>query len=57
LQWRGKDATLPTPMLPVVETGPLAVRIHNTANANCWGANFSPPFDHNEGGMLKAKTP
>jgi len=56
VQWRGKDATLPTPMLPVSEGGSLSVRVHNSTNSNCWGADFQPPFDRNDETTLKAKT-
>ncbi len=57
--FKGKEGNLDlTPAtLPLSEAGPVSVRVHNTDNSNCWGADFSVPFKKNTEEMFKGKTP
>lgn len=58
LQWKGRNADLPLPGLPLNDTDAISVRIHNGANQNCWGADFSPnQVSKNDTKVFKAKLP
>jgi hypothetical protein len=57
--FKGKDGALDltAATLPLSAAGPVSVRVHNSDNANCWGADFSTPFTKNSDGLFKGKTP
>lgn len=56
--WRGKGNNLPMPSLPLDQGGPVQVRVHNSSNSNCWGADFpSPTTLKNDSKTFKAKLP
>ncbi|MDG2307530.1 MAG: PQQ-dependent sugar dehydrogenase [Candidatus Binatia bacterium] len=58
VQWKGKGNNLQLPSLPLSQTDDVSVRVHNSANANCWGANFAPSTTvRNDAKVFKAKTP
>ncbi len=40
--WKGKDAALALPALPLDASAPVSVRVLNSSNGFCWGADFAP---------------
>lgn len=56
LLWKGKGTNLPLPALPLPQTGDVSVRVHNSSNGNCWGADFPPSTTiKNDAKVFKAK--
>jgi hypothetical protein len=57
--FKGKDGglDLTASTLPLSEAGPVSVRVHNSENGNCWGADFATPFKKNTDALFKGKTP
>lgn len=56
LLWKGKGANLPLPALPLSQTDDVSVRVHDSSNGNCWGADFPPSATiKNDGKVFKAK--
>jgi hypothetical protein len=53
--FRGKGGPLAMPA-PTSFAGPVAVRLHRSGDAICWGADFSAPFLRQDGGILKDKS-
>ena len=56
----GADELLPiaSDTLPVPTGEPVTVRLHNSDNENCWGADFAgSSVLRNDEGLLKAKLP
>lgn len=53
----GDGLHLTASTLPLPEDAPVSVRVHNSDNGNCWGADFAAPFKKNTDGGFKAKTP
>ena len=57
---KGRDANLPLVVatLPIDVTGNVVVEVHNSDNANCWGASFAPlTVIKNTDAIFKSKTP
>jgi hypothetical protein len=52
ITFKGKGAPLAMPT-PDSFTGPIAVRLHRSGAATCWGADFSAPFLKHDGTQLK----
>ncbi len=58
LQWKGKGSNLQMPSLPLSGADDVSVRIHNSENSNCWGADFGPSTTRkNEATIFRAKIP
>lgn len=58
ITWKGKGANLPLPTLPLAQGDNVYVRIHNTSNGNCWGADFPPGATiKNDAKTFKTKIP
>lgn len=56
LKWKARGSSLPVPSLPLSQAGNVSVRVHNSANGNCWGADFPPSTaTRNDSTTFKAK--
>jgi len=58
LKGRDGNLDLSASTLPISEAGIISVRVHNSENANCWGADFGPNAGHvlkNNEAQFKAK--
>lgn len=56
--WKGKGSNLPMPALPLLQGDDVFVRVHNSSNGNCWGADFPPSSTvKNDAKTFKAKIP
>ncbi|HXJ33498.1 MAG TPA: FG-GAP-like repeat-containing protein [Candidatus Eisenbacteria bacterium] len=55
IAFKGKGVPLLMPA-PMSFTGPIAVRLHRSGGATCWGADFSPPFLKQDTASLSDKS-
>jgi len=55
---KGRNIDLPTPLVGIDDTNDVTVQLHNTDNANCWEAVFTPDDVRRAGGgKYKATIP